>query len=78
MPEIMEGIMASILRIKGLRGMVMMTALLVAWMLAGCAASRSQMTGIFNRVTEKNFGTEKVSVFLDSWSSNTDSIPSRS
>jgi hypothetical protein len=44
--------------------MVMMTAMLVVGTLSGCAASRSQMTGIFDRVTEKNFGAEKVSVFF--------------
>lgn len=39
-------------------------ALLLAFTLTGCAASRSQVSGTFDRHTEKNLGAEKVSVFF--------------
>ena len=49
---------------SGLEWILVLTALLMAGMLAGCAASRSEMTGKFNRPTEKNSGADKVSVFF--------------
>ncbi|SPD76075.1 exported hypothetical protein [uncultured Desulfobacterium sp.] len=42
----------------------MVIVLLVAVVIAGCAASRSDMTGLFSLPTEKNFGAEKVSVLF--------------
>ncbi|MHB8121354.1 MAG: hypothetical protein ACYDG4_04290 [Desulfuromonadaceae bacterium] len=38
--------------------------LLLIVLLAGCAASRSQVTGAFNQQSEKNLGADKVSVFF--------------
>jgi len=52
------------LRMRGLSGLLLLTVLLVLGSLAGCAASRSKMTGIFDRPTEKNIGADKVSVFF--------------
>lgn len=39
-------------------------ALLLVCVLAGCAATRSQMSGAFNQPSEKNIGAGKVSVFF--------------
>ena len=52
------------IRMRGLEWILVLIALLMAGMLAGCAASRSEMTGKFNRPTEKNSGADKVSVFF--------------
>jgi len=52
------------IRMMGLEWILVLTVLLMAGMLAGCAASRSEMTGKFNRSTEKNSGADKVSVFF--------------
>ena len=52
------------LRKRRLQGMHLLTALVVAGTLVGCAASRSNMTGLFGGPTEKNMGGEKVSVFF--------------
>lgn len=46
------------------QGMTLVVVLLLAGMLAGCAASRSPVTGKFDRPVEKNLGAEKVSVFF--------------
>ena len=40
----------------------LMLALLMACLLAGCAASRSPLTGSFNRQVEKNYGAERTTV----------------
>jgi len=39
-------------------------ALLLAGLLAGCAASRTEVTGMYGRATQKNIGAEKVSVLF--------------
>lgn len=49
---------------RWLQGMTALIALLLAGMLAGCAASRSPVTGKFDRPAERNVGAEKVSVFF--------------
>jgi len=49
---------------RWLQGMTLVTVLLIAGMFAGCAASRSPVTGKFDRPAEKNLGAEKVSVFF--------------
>ncbi|MRR59236.1 MAG: hypothetical protein EG824_13640 [Deltaproteobacteria bacterium] len=49
---------------RWLQGMVPVVILLLAGMLAGCAASRSPVTGKFDRPAERNAGAEKVSVFF--------------
>jgi len=36
----------------------------LAGLLSGCAASRSPVSGLFDRPAEKNYGAEKVSVFF--------------
>ena len=48
----------------GVRWLVPVIVLLLAGLLAGCAASRSQVSGKFDRPAEKNLGAEKVSVFF--------------
>lgn len=50
--------------IRWLKGLTALIALLLAGMLAGCAASRSPVTGKFDRPAERNVGAEKVSVFF--------------
>ena len=40
----------------------LLLALLMACLLAGCAASRSPLTGAFNRQVEKNYGADKTTV----------------
>ncbi len=52
------------LRMRGLPVLLLLAFLLASGTLAGCAASRSKMTGLFDRQPEKNFGAEKVSVFF--------------
>lgn len=49
---------------RWLKGLTALIALLLAGMLAGCAASRSPVTGKFDRPAERNAGAEKVSVFF--------------
>lgn len=49
---------------KVIQGMGLLIVLLVAGSLAGCAASRSQLSGVFDRPAERNLGAEKVSVFF--------------
>jgi len=49
---------------RWLRGLTALIALLLAGMLAGCAASRSPVTGKFDRPAERNPAAEKVSVFF--------------
>ncbi|HBH87530.1 MAG TPA: hypothetical protein DDY17_08030 [Syntrophaceae bacterium] len=51
-------------RSRELRWAMPLIVLLLAGVLSGCAASRSEMSGIFDRTTEKNLGAEKVSVFF--------------
>ncbi len=46
------------------RRIALVMLLLVGGMLAGCAASRSAVTGKFERPAEKNVGAEKVSAFF--------------
>jgi hypothetical protein len=43
---------------------LLLVVLQLAGLLAGCAASRSPVTGSFDRPAEKNDGAEKVSVFF--------------
>ena len=54
----------SMTMLKRWQGMTLVVALLLAGMLAGCAASRSPVTGKFDHPVEKNLGAEKVSVFF--------------
>ena len=50
--------------LPGLKWMTLVIAVLLAGMLAGYAASRSPVSGAFNRPAERNLGAEKVSVFF--------------
>jgi hypothetical protein len=52
------------IRMRRLEWILVLTALLMVDMLAGCAASRSEVTGKFNCPTEKNSDADKVSVFF--------------
>jgi hypothetical protein len=59
-----EGVVVSQRKSGGLRGVWRASILLVVLMLAGCAASRSPVTGVFDRPTERNAGAAKVTVFF--------------
>ena len=52
------------LGLKTIRSIALLLTVVLAVMLSGCAASRSKVTGAFDRSTEKNLGAEKVSVFF--------------
>ncbi len=47
-----------------LRKLALVIVLLLAGMLAGCAASRSPVTGTFDAPAQKNLGAQRVSVFF--------------
>uniref|UniRef100_A0A831XGT5 Lipoprotein n=1 Tax=Geobacter metallireducens TaxID=28232 RepID=A0A831XGT5_GEOME len=60
----MQSAQSTTMSTRWLKGLTALIAMLLAGMLAGCAASRSPVTGKFDRPAERNAGAEKVRVFF--------------